>query len=131
MVKDVLCGIAEPRSDQGRAIEPGRPPGTINIVVVQLPMSSAVGPSPGLLVISGVHRWIPWFRSVLAARSDFDVHNDRRLAERRGATPAKTLERFRAVVDSTVAASGHTPAWLGEVVVHGQDIRRPLTGTTE
>ena len=27
---------------------------------------------------------------------------------------------------STTAASGHTAAWLGEVVVHGQDIRRPL-----
>jgi uncharacterized protein (TIGR03083 family) len=27
---------------------------------------------------------------------------------------------------NTTAASGHTPAWLGEVVVHGQDIRRPL-----
>jgi uncharacterized protein (TIGR03083 family) len=67
-----------------------------------------------------------WFRSMLAARFNPDLHNARRLAEHRGATPAETLDRFRAVVTSTTAASGHTPAWLGEVVVHAQDIRRPL-----
>src|ERR1700756_230552 len=29
------------------------------------------------------------------ARFDFALHNERRLAEHRGATPAETLERFR------------------------------------
>ncbi|MFF0457610.1 maleylpyruvate isomerase family mycothiol-dependent enzyme [Nocardia africana] len=67
-----------------------------------------------------------WLRSVLGARFDFDEHNERQLTAHRGATPAETLERFRAVVTSTVAPSGHTAAWLGEVVVHAQDIRRPL-----
>lgn len=67
-----------------------------------------------------------WIASVLGARFDFDRHNARRLAEHRGATPAETLDRFRAVVTSTTGASGHTAAWLGEVVVHSQDIRRPL-----
>ncbi|MFE6921247.1 maleylpyruvate isomerase family mycothiol-dependent enzyme [Nocardia sp. NPDC057663] len=67
-----------------------------------------------------------WLASVLGARFDFDLHNARRLAEHRGTTPAETLTRFREVVSSTTAASGHTAAWLGEVVVHGQDIRRPL-----
>ena len=67
-----------------------------------------------------------WLASVLGARFDFDVHNDRRLAEHRGATPAETLERFHRVVTSTTAATGHTAAWLGEVVVHAQDVRRPL-----
>lgn len=62
----------------------------------------------------------------MGARFDFDVHNDRRLAEHRGATPAETLERFRRIVTRTTAASGHTAAWLGEVVVHAQDVRRPL-----
>jgi uncharacterized protein (TIGR03083 family) len=63
---------------------------------------------------------------MLGARFDPAVHNARRLAEHRGATPAETLERFRAVVTTTVAPSGHTAAWLGEVVVHGEDVRRPL-----
>ncbi|WP_228538772.1 maleylpyruvate isomerase family mycothiol-dependent enzyme [Nocardia sp. XZ_19_385] len=76
-----------------------------------------------------------WLFSVLGARFDFDKHNNRRLAEHRGATPAETLQRFRAIRTSTTAASGHTAAWLGEVIVHAQDIRRPLnlpaTPTTE
>ncbi|MEU8899893.1 maleylpyruvate isomerase family mycothiol-dependent enzyme [Nocardia sp. NPDC048505] len=67
-----------------------------------------------------------WLLSVLRAGFDFDKHNSRQLARHRGATPAETLARFRAVVDSTTAPSGHTAAWLGEVVVHGQDIRQPL-----
>lgn len=69
---------------------------------------------------------VRWVASMLAARFDPDVHNDRRLAEHRGTTPAETLDRFRQVLTSTTAASGHTAAWLGEVVVHAQDIRRPL-----
>lgn len=67
-----------------------------------------------------------WLVSVLSSRFDFGRHNDRQLARYRGATPAQTLDLFRAVRTSTVAPSGHTAAWLGEVVVHGQDIRRPL-----
>lgn len=67
-----------------------------------------------------------WFASVLGARFDFDLHNERRLAEHRGANPAETLARFRQIITSTTAPAGHTAAWLGEVVVHAQDIRRPL-----
>ena len=67
-----------------------------------------------------------WLASVLGARFDFDLHNERRLAEHRGATPEETLDRFRRVLTSTTAPSGHTAAWLGEVVVHAQDVRRPL-----
>ncbi|MBN9112580.1 MAG: maleylpyruvate isomerase family mycothiol-dependent enzyme [Pseudonocardia sp.] len=78
-----------------------------------------------LTAAASIGRWA-WIRSMLGARYDPDVHNARRLAEHRGATPAETLARFRAVVDRDTAASGHTPAWLGEVVVHAQDIRRPL-----
>jgi len=67
-----------------------------------------------------------WMRSVLGARFDFDLHNDRRLAEHRGATPVETLERFRAIIPSTTSTWGPKQAWLGEVVVHGEDVRRPL-----
>jgi uncharacterized protein (TIGR03083 family) len=67
-----------------------------------------------------------WVRSMLLAGFRPAVHNRRRIGEHRGATPAETLARFRAVVASTRAPSGHAAAWLGEVVVHGQDIRRPL-----
>ncbi len=67
-----------------------------------------------------------WLRSMAGARFRPDVHNQRRLAEHRGRTPAQTLDLFRAIINSSTAPSSHTPAYLGEVVVHGQDIRRPL-----
>ncbi len=59
-------------------------------------------------------------------RFDFDLHNDRRLAKHRGSTPVETLDRFRRVLTSTTAPPGPTAAWLGEVIVHAQDIRQPL-----
>ncbi|MDK1361953.1 maleylpyruvate isomerase family mycothiol-dependent enzyme [Arthrobacter sp. zg-Y1219] len=67
-----------------------------------------------------------WLQSMLAARFRPDVHNQRRLVEHLGSTPAQTLERFRAVIGATTAPSSHTAAYLGEVVVHAQDIRQPL-----
>jgi uncharacterized protein (TIGR03083 family) len=70
-------------------------------------------------------RWA-WLRSIVRARFDADLHNARRLAEHRGPTPAATLARFRAVVDARVAPTGDLWAWLGEVVVHGADVREPL-----
>jgi uncharacterized protein (TIGR03083 family) len=78
-----------------------------------------------LTAAAGVGR-ARWVASVLGARFDFDLHNDRRLAERRGVNPQQTLERFRRVIGSTTSTFGPTAAWLGEVVVHAQDIRRPL-----
>jgi uncharacterized protein (TIGR03083 family) len=67
-----------------------------------------------------------WVRSMLGARFRADVHNQRQLIEHRGNTAAETLDRFYSIIDSTTAPSGHTPAYLGEVVVHAQDIRQPL-----
>ncbi|GAB7044032.1 maleylpyruvate isomerase family mycothiol-dependent enzyme [Catenuloplanes niger JCM 9533] len=69
---------------------------------------------------------VRWLVSMLGARFDADVHNRRRLAAHRGATPAETLARYRAIVTGTTAPTGDVPAWLGEVIVHGQDILRPL-----
>ena len=83
-----------------------------------------------LTAAASLGRW-QWLRSIVGARFRPDVHNARRLAEHRGATPAETLDRFRAVLASTTAPSGDTPAYLGEVLVHAQDIRRPLGLTRE
>lgn len=78
-----------------------------------------------LTAAASLNHW-QWIRSMLGARFRPDVHNQRRLVEHRGSTPAETLDRFRAVITSTTAPSGHTPAYLGEVLVHAQDIRHPL-----
>ncbi|MFC7401659.1 maleylpyruvate isomerase family mycothiol-dependent enzyme [Citricoccus sp. GCM10030269] len=67
-----------------------------------------------------------WIRSIVAAGFDPGRHNNRRLAEHLGETPQQTLENFRAVIDSRRVPTGTLPAWLGEVVIHGEDIRRPL-----
>src|ERR1700735_1348232 len=78
-----------------------------------------------LTAAASLGQW-KWLRSMAGARFRPAVHNQRRLAEHRGSTPAETLDRFRAIVESTTAPSAHIPAYLGEVVVHAQDIRHPL-----
>ncbi|HEY5266000.1 MAG TPA: maleylpyruvate isomerase family mycothiol-dependent enzyme [Acidimicrobiales bacterium] len=78
-----------------------------------------------LTAAASLNQW-RWVRSMLGARFRVEVHNQRRLDEYRGGTPSETLDRFRAIIGSTTAPSGHTRAYLGEVVVHAQDIRQPL-----
>lgn len=78
-----------------------------------------------LTAVASTGKWA-WMRSIAAAGFRPAVHNDRRLREHLGSTPQETLDRFRAVVDSTVAPTGDLPAYLGEVLVHSEDIRMPL-----
>ncbi len=78
-----------------------------------------------LTAAASLNQW-RWARSLLGARFRVDVHNQRRMTEQLGATPTGTLDRFRSVIGSTTAPSGHTAAYLGEIVVHAQDIREPL-----
>ncbi|MFF7211854.1 maleylpyruvate isomerase family mycothiol-dependent enzyme [Streptomyces sp. NPDC008238] len=69
---------------------------------------------------------VRWMAGVIRCRFDFDKQVAVRLAEQLGASPAETLERFRRVVPSTTKPPLPAVAMLGETVVHGQDIRRPL-----
>ena len=78
-----------------------------------------------LTAAASLNQW-QWVRSMVGARFRVEVHNQRRLGDHKGGTPAETLDRFRAIIGSTTAPSGQTPAYLGEVVVHAQDIRQPL-----
>ena len=78
-----------------------------------------------LTAAASLNRW-RWVGSMLGARFRVDVHNQRRMIDHRGSTPAETLDQFGSVIGSSTAPSGHTPAYLGEVVVHAQDIRQPL-----
>jgi uncharacterized protein (TIGR03083 family) len=86
---------------------------SIEDVVAHMTASASIGPAR-------------WLASILDARFDFDLHNQRRLVEHRGGTPSETLANFRTIINSTKSAPGPTAAWLGEVVVHSEDIRRPL-----
>lgn len=44
----------------------------------------------------------------------------------RGSSNTDALARFRAQINSTKHPPGPTDAWLGEALIHGEDIRRPL-----
>jgi uncharacterized protein (TIGR03083 family) len=67
-----------------------------------------------------------WMAGVIRCRFDFDRQVAMRLAQHMGATSAETLARFRRVITSTTKPPLPIVAMLGETVVHGEDIRRPL-----
>jgi uncharacterized protein (TIGR03083 family) len=48
------------------------------------------------------------------------------MATERGSSPAETLARFTAEVSSSKHPPGPTDTWLGETIVHAEDIRRAL-----
>ncbi|MBQ0885528.1 maleylpyruvate isomerase family mycothiol-dependent enzyme [Streptomyces sp. RM72] len=69
---------------------------------------------------------VRWFAGVIRCRFDFDKQVAVRLAEQLGAAPTETLARFRHIVPSTTKPPLPVIAMLGETLVHGEDIRRPL-----
>ena len=69
---------------------------------------------------------VRWMAGVIRCRFDFDRQVAMRLTEHMGATPADTLTRFCEVTTSTTKPPLPTVAMLGETIVHGEDIRRPL-----
>jgi uncharacterized protein (TIGR03083 family) len=69
---------------------------------------------------------VRWLVGVIRCRFDFDKQVAMRLAEQLGAAPADTLGRFRRVITSTTKPPLPAIAMLGETIVHGEDIRRPL-----
>ena len=56
----------------------------------------------------------------------FDKVQEQGVAANRGATPADTLASFESVVTSVKHPPGPTQTWLGETIVHSEDIRRAL-----
>ena len=60
------------------------------------------------------------------ARFDFDRQNERGVRRERGASPAGTVERLREVVERTSTPPAPRDSRIVEMVVHGEDIRRPL-----
>ncbi|SMH28149.1 TIGR03083 family protein [Rathayibacter oskolensis] len=78
------------------------------------------------LTASGAVSGPRWFAGVVRARFDFDRQLEDRLREQLGATPEETLSRFRGTIGSRTSPPLPGLALLGETVVHGEDIRRPL-----
>jgi uncharacterized protein (TIGR03083 family) len=67
-----------------------------------------------------------FFLRMLRAGFSFSTMQARDIAVERGGSPAETLSRFKGAVDLSSHPPGPTDSWLGEVLVHAEDIRRPL-----
>lgn len=69
---------------------------------------------------------LSFLRDLIAARFDFDRANARGVERERLGDPKHTLEAFRAVSRRTTSAPAPLATRLVEIIVHGEDIRRPL-----
>ena len=67
-----------------------------------------------------------FFLGMAKAKFNFDKFANEQIAKHRGADPFATLAEFQGLQNSTSAPPGPKTSWLGEVVVHGADVRRPL-----
>jgi uncharacterized protein (TIGR03083 family) len=62
----------------------------------------------------------------VASGFQFDKMVAKDVARESSGTPAQTLAELSAHVGDTTAPPGPVDSWIGEFVVHGADIRRPL-----
>ena len=67
-----------------------------------------------------------FFGRLAGSGFSFDKVQEKGVAGNRGNSPADTLARFEAVVTSVKHPPGPADTWLGETIVHAEDIRRPL-----
>jgi uncharacterized protein (TIGR03083 family) len=65
-------------------------------------------------------------KGLVGSRFSFQRFSAAGIERYRGDSPAETLRIFRSLQGSTKAPPGPKLAWLGETVVHSEDIRRPL-----
>jgi uncharacterized protein (TIGR03083 family) len=64
--------------------------------------------------------------TLLASGFSFDKVQEKGIAAHRGGSPADTLTAFEAVLTSVKHPPGPSATWLGETIVHSEDIRRAL-----
>lgn len=69
---------------------------------------------------------VSFFGNFARSGFNFNTFATRQIAKHRGSDPAETLENFRAIQHSTKSPPGPKESWLGEAIVHSEDIRRPL-----
>ncbi|MGO9508854.1 MAG: maleylpyruvate isomerase family mycothiol-dependent enzyme [Mycobacterium sp.] len=67
-----------------------------------------------------------FFLGMAKAGFNFDKFANSGVGQHLGPDPAATLNEFRGLQNSTSAPPGPKTSWLGEVVIHGEDVRRPL-----
>lgn len=67
-----------------------------------------------------------FFGKMLTSGFSLTTLQDKDIAVERGDSPAGALARFEAVGTSRKHPPGPLDTWLGEAIVHAEDIRRPL-----
>ena len=67
-----------------------------------------------------------FFGKLIGSGFSFDKVQEKGVAANRGASPGDTLANFESVVTSVKHPPGPGQTWLGEVIVHSEDIRRAL-----
>ncbi len=67
-----------------------------------------------------------FFGKMIGSGFSFDKTQEKGIAAQRGATPADTLANFESVLTSVKHPPGPNQSWLGETIVHSEDIRRAL-----
>lgn len=67
-----------------------------------------------------------FFPKLAAAGFRLKKMQERDIAVERGDSPKDALARFEAQVTSSLHPPGPVDTWLGEVIIHAEDIRRPL-----
>jgi uncharacterized protein (TIGR03083 family) len=63
---------------------------------------------------------------MIASGFDFQKMTAKDIAARRGSAPAETLQHLRDVRGRRTSPPGPQASWLGETIVHAEDVRRPL-----
>ena len=67
-----------------------------------------------------------FFAKLIGSGFNFEKVQASGVAANRGSSPADTMTRFEAVLTSVKHPPGPAETWLGETIVHAEDIRRPL-----
>jgi uncharacterized protein (TIGR03083 family) len=67
-----------------------------------------------------------FFGKLIGAGFSFTKFTDKAVAAESAGGPAATLAAFRGVETSTSSPPGPKDSWLGEALIHSEDIRRPL-----
>ncbi|WP_127782963.1 maleylpyruvate isomerase family mycothiol-dependent enzyme [Rhodococcus sp. X156] len=78
------------------------------------------------LVDSAKTTRLGFLRRMVTARLDFDKATAHGVVRERGATPGATLAELRRVREATTTPPAALATRLVEIIVHGEDIRRPL-----
>ena len=67
-----------------------------------------------------------FFAGFMVSGFNFPRFAEDGIQSHRGADPLETLANFRKQQDSTKSPPGPKVTWLGETIIHSEDVRRPL-----